>query len=466
MRYGRIIKDNKDNPAIPEIGFFLFQDETDGNWYTVDKDGNVNPLLGNAAMPIGDITIVDQIYGDDATGAAQDLLKPFKTVTAARDASFSNTTIWVRPGIYDDTQILKAGVNYYCEPGVIFSKGSVVQFQSIIGGISNVYGHASFFCSGGETKPINILTGSTVTVECDAIQVFSGGAQTEEAIFSLPTFGTANVNIKANRISAPLYAINGRGASNLTVEVSEYIEAARPIFLRSGYNGNATITAPRIVALNTGLSGSCLETTGDTFPASRITITGDLVSEHTASSNIGVVTHAGGSVTINGNVSTVGHEAVLIADIGTLGGYFVLNGDISQELRPSAALWVGSGGATTTIINGNIYSKDGNQVVNCGAGGGHGGIITQNNNEVQFNGSTIKSDAAGGVNGFNGGNANNVIILRSVTIELANAGAESIDGTQEYTILGQCDSNRAKAAASTELVGNIQVDPNVKVLTV
>lgn len=74
MRYGRFITDNKDNPAIPEVGFFIFQDQTDGCWYQVDTEGNVEPFQAGGMILEFDIdqdttevTIPDYAF---AVGAA------------------------------------------------------------------------------------------------------------------------------------------------------------------------------------------------------------------------------------------------------------------------------------------------------------------------------------------------------------------------------------------------------------
>ena len=57
---------------------------------------------------LGNVLIVDSVYGNDATGAPSG--SPYKTVSAALTAASAGQTVWVMPGTYNETIDIKAGV--------------------------------------------------------------------------------------------------------------------------------------------------------------------------------------------------------------------------------------------------------------------------------------------------------------------------------------------------------------------
>lgn len=47
MQYGRIIDANPDNVQAPGIGYTLFKSTLDGQWYTINSLGTIEPLIGS-----------------------------------------------------------------------------------------------------------------------------------------------------------------------------------------------------------------------------------------------------------------------------------------------------------------------------------------------------------------------------------------------------------------------------------
>src|SRR5690349_7266436 len=71
-------------------------------------------------VPSGNGLEVDAVYGNDTSGSRGNDSSPYKTITAAKAAALAGDTIIVHPGVYtSQTNLLKAGVNYWFYPGAI-----------------------------------------------------------------------------------------------------------------------------------------------------------------------------------------------------------------------------------------------------------------------------------------------------------------------------------------------------------
>lgn len=78
----------------------------------------------NSTTLYGKITniVVVSAAGNDTTGARNNVLLPFATITAAKAAAYAGDTIRVMPGSYNEANLLKVGVNYYFDPGTLVWK--------------------------------------------------------------------------------------------------------------------------------------------------------------------------------------------------------------------------------------------------------------------------------------------------------------------------------------------------------
>ena len=65
----------------------------------------------------GNTLWVDAVYGNDSTGLANRQDRPFLTCVAAKDAAVAGDLIEVRPGTYDEKNLLKNGVNWNFHAG-------------------------------------------------------------------------------------------------------------------------------------------------------------------------------------------------------------------------------------------------------------------------------------------------------------------------------------------------------------
>lgn len=91
-----------------------------GSGITVDDSNNVSGMGTIAGsrlnVPAGKVVYVDSVNGSDSLGA-RETTKSFLTLTAAKTAASSGDVIYVRPGQYDERNLLKNGVNWYFELG-------------------------------------------------------------------------------------------------------------------------------------------------------------------------------------------------------------------------------------------------------------------------------------------------------------------------------------------------------------
>jgi hypothetical protein len=75
------------------------------------------------ALALSSVPAANTLYvakdGSDATGARGNVAKPFLTLAAAKAAALAGDTIIVRPGTYNERNLLKTGVNWHFEAGAV-----------------------------------------------------------------------------------------------------------------------------------------------------------------------------------------------------------------------------------------------------------------------------------------------------------------------------------------------------------
>lgn len=115
--------------ADPNADRILFWDDSASAWKhltlgtgltitgtTIDSAGG-----GVASVLTGKTLWVDSVNGDDGTGVAGRLDKPFLTLAAAKAAAASGDTIYLGPGTYNEVNVGKNGVNLYFMSGAIIA---------------------------------------------------------------------------------------------------------------------------------------------------------------------------------------------------------------------------------------------------------------------------------------------------------------------------------------------------------
>ena len=130
----------------------------------------------------GNLVWVDAVNGDDATGLRGRLQKPFKTLTAAKTAAQSGDTITVLPGVYNEKNLLKNGVNWHFLLGakVIYTgSASGGIFDDGTGGtngavVCKITGQGEFVNSGSDTLSWVFIIGYSGTdIHFEALSVTS-----------------------------------------------------------------------------------------------------------------------------------------------------------------------------------------------------------------------------------------------------------------------------------------------------
>lgn len=80
----------------------------------------INPLgIVSSEVPTGNLLWVDQVNGVDALATRGRMTIPFKTLTKAKEAAQSGDTIMVLPGTYNETNLLRNGVNLHFFAGAV-----------------------------------------------------------------------------------------------------------------------------------------------------------------------------------------------------------------------------------------------------------------------------------------------------------------------------------------------------------
>ena len=90
--------------------------------FTQEVQNMINASIISAIAKHWKTVYVDSVYGNDATWALDDQNKPFLTRQAAVTAASSWYTVVTRPGTYDETVTLKAGVNFFDYPWVVLTR--------------------------------------------------------------------------------------------------------------------------------------------------------------------------------------------------------------------------------------------------------------------------------------------------------------------------------------------------------
>jgi hypothetical protein len=178
-------------------------------------------------LPTGNLVWVDQVNGNDSLAVRGQRGIPFKTLTAAKNAAKpavfedgelleAGDTIMVLPGLYDEKDLLRHGVNWYFFPGAVvhYTGNSGPIFATGSSGlIASVAGFGDFTADSNEV--VNVSAGGADL----AIQARRMEAPDTGCISVTAGSGTLKLQV-ADRIEG-LYAVYKTGASACVVEADE-----------------------------------------------------------------------------------------------------------------------------------------------------------------------------------------------------------------------------------------------------
>jgi hypothetical protein len=264
---------------------------TDG--VTITGNGSLNnPLVAQvsgAPVTYSRVVFVDAINGVDATGAINIFDSPFLTIPAARTAAaaligistVNRALVYIRRGQYNNpTLTLTNNVDFYCEPGVVFT--GVIQIRD--NGVavnSNVYGSLKIdnLSSGTSTIPLVLTGGSIVTFEFDSI--ISNAAAFETNCASASNRITIAGNYIYSNTLGQGFGCTVRGASNVVLNLKYSIEAIHSVIRTRFFTGNLTVNCPNIRLVAGNIYGGNLKDVlyiSDSTSTGNITINGNLIN--------------------------------------------------------------------------------------------------------------------------------------------------------------------------------------------
>jgi hypothetical protein len=355
---------------------------------------------------------VDGTFGNNDTGLAYRIDKPFKTIKAAEAVAVSGDQIYIYPGTYSgegNTGMGKSNIKYYFTDGAICNNGNDPLFTDADGGFS-VSGRGTFFSSGTicsqtngtqvnfEAKRVNhsneetvgIYIGSGSKLYFKADEGSSGGTLFHlEDLFGNESFADIlGLNIYSQSGNEyPLFKISATTIdAKMTVHLNETSVTGGGTIAEMHRGGYLEFNAGYIKCAN-GIGFNF--TTGEGGGTGKAFLYGNLFSE-----NSGV------------NVKTV---QITCPDLEVVSYLFIQTGGFGYILDE----------ASTLHILGDVYSHidDSGVVSHSGVAGSKlivGPVVIKNQfNSAISNGIVILA-------------ADGKTFLHNTTIVTSNAGAESI----------------------------------------
>jgi hypothetical protein len=175
-----------------------FEAVNDTNWETTGRQ-----------VAVGSTLFVDATYGNNNTAKPYSPSYPYATIAAAVTAASAGDLILINPGAYSvSTNILKDGVNFYCNKGVsINSTGNLFNADTTAGGTTLTMptfflGHADLIDTnpgGGGYIQIHINPSANITLEVDSLisTNINNAMVIRDGIFNLLVRGDYTTNGRA-----------------------------------------------------------------------------------------------------------------------------------------------------------------------------------------------------------------------------------------------------------------------------
>jgi hypothetical protein len=204
------------------------------------------------------IAYVDSFNGDDTTGIVNRVDKPYLTVekaTAGLTNSYVFTStdkglIHIKKGTYTESVMMFDNINYYCEPGVVFTGNGFTDLNAAVN--CSIMGHADFISNASTNLvPLDITRASNVNFEFRNIDNLSVAFKVTN------TTGTSNIKIKGDyvktqsRLGRGILIGNQAGSSvvssNISMQIRESILGAYDVIdVRPLFAGSLDIKCPSI----------------------------------------------------------------------------------------------------------------------------------------------------------------------------------------------------------------------------
>lgn len=303
--------------------------------------------IANSVFTTYKIAYVDPANGSNVTGLVNRVDKPYQTIAAATTAlvgAYAFTTsdrglIHLKKGVYSESVNMANFVNYYCEPGVLFTGNGFTDLSAVVD--SSIMGYADFIStSSTNLVPLDITRESNIRFEFGNIDNLMSAFKITNSL------GTSNIKIKGNSIKTQSRL--GRGmlignqagtskvSSNLSVDIRESILGAYDVIdVRPGFEGSVDIKCPSIscdadINVLTGPQSDAQHVVAVRSASASVSIKGDLYEKTSVFSggNNAAVYVSDCDLKISGNID--GGKCVGIYVEGSIGTFSVY-GDIKSE---------------------------------------------------------------------------------------------------------------------------------------
>ena len=200
-------------------------------------------LVGS--LRTGKMLHVSATYGNDTTAARERAGKPFLTIAAAKAAALSGDTIFVGPGVYNERDLLKTGVNLHFELGAVINyTGSTpgAIFADTGGVVVMLTGWGRFLHAGVPATGCHVFK---ITHPDTVIYAQMMGGRVDDAAVSItPTFITQDAGVAQWEI------------------YDEIVSASYDVIVHNG--GVSHLKARKVSAIG-ATSGSGIEAAGGTL---------------------------------------------------------------------------------------------------------------------------------------------------------------------------------------------------------
>lgn len=277
----------------------------------------------------GRLVYVASELGSDSTGLRNRADRPFLTLTAAKAAALAGDTVVVRPGTYDEKDLLKTGVNWWFYPGAsviytgifagaIFDDNAAAVTSQVRGyGVFDNAGSGGVLVVSNAATEINFNgvdlssnTGFAVNVSAGILNLVSKSLSSVTTNPVNASGGTANIradSISTNGVSDRAIVISG-GTQNIE---ANSISSGQGTCIAVSGAGTCRIVANMIF----GGGGAGLLMLG----SGELTVEAFSIS---SSANSAFVQNSGGTTRITADQlftlsATAGHSAVDVAS-GTI----------------------------------------------------------------------------------------------------------------------------------------------------
>lgn len=305
------------------------------------------------------VAYVDPSNGNDLTGEVGKPYRPYSNIanaiiglTSSTYTSTSRGLVHLRKGTYTQIARLIDYIDYFCEPGVVFTQNGFRDYSAVN---SNIYGYASFIGTDVSLIPLISAYGSNIRFEFDIVS----NVQSFGRIYG----AASTISIHGNRIttnSGSGYGIKIESSANVDIHIKEGITAAyETIYVGDGASGIILVESPYIRSNATlGSSGMVAGQVHALRVGSSVTAKIKVVSTledktPSTSGNNSAALIDSGNVTIKGDIiGNLSYGLYLRDASGDI--YVTMDGDVYSSKE---CIYVTSVSATLWITNSYIKSE-------------------------------------------------------------------------------------------------------------